>query len=401
MDKKIQTKLSVLITGLALLLALVACGSENANGGQVDQASTQEMTTGVGTLILKVNPEIEIDYDETGKVTNIRANNAEAEEIIADYSDYIGKDSNVVLKELIGRIGEAGYFVEETEGDNKKIVIELEAGSEFPNDNFIEQMAKNAQEAVEEYKYDSQVSYDDNTLISLEEAQKIAFEHAEVDGSKVNFDDVDLDADDGEPHYELEFIVDGEEYEYDVHALTGEILKSKREYSDDSEHRQEMKEKLNNGDYISFDQAKKIAFEDAGVLDADIRLYYKDFDWEDDLNAPVYKLMFMSGNDEFEYEINAVNSEIVEVDHDVKEGNSSPKETTLKEAEISQDGAVNIALKHAGVKSSEVTFDDIELDRGFKRSKWEIEFYHKGWEYDYEVDANTGEIIEFDSEFDD
>lgn len=62
------------------------------------------------------------------------------------------------------------------------------------------------------------------------------------------------------------------------------------------------------------------------------------------------------------------------------------KEITLEEAKT-------IALNNAGLTEAEVTFGEInkELDDGI--SKYEIEFYAGNVEYDYEIDAKTGEVI--------
>lgn len=62
--------------------------------------------------------------------------------------------------------------------------------------------------------------------ISLEEAKTIALGHAGVAEADVIFDDMDYEQEDGRPIYEISFDVGTTEYEYDIDALTGEILKS-------------------------------------------------------------------------------------------------------------------------------------------------------------------------------
>ncbi len=61
-------------------------------------------------------------------------------------------------------------------------------------------------------------------MISLAEAKKIAFNHAGVDGTQANFDEEEWDEDDGVPYYSLEFEIGQADYEYEIHAVTGEIL---------------------------------------------------------------------------------------------------------------------------------------------------------------------------------
>ena len=233
MNKKLRSLVGMLFIGFALLL--VGCSGDSANDSQAALSATDgTVLADSGTLYLKVNPEIAIDYDENGKVTGIVGVNDDGTDIVDMYPDFIGKDSGLVVKDLIALIGEAGFFVEEIEGNAKKIVIELEAGSPMPGDNFLEIMASSAQSAVEEYKLNSNVEVEGKTYMTLEEAKNIAFKHAGIDGANAVFDDQDFDVDDGVPHFELEFKLDGVEYEYDIHALTGEVLKFEQDRDDNS-----------------------------------------------------------------------------------------------------------------------------------------------------------------------
>lgn len=70
-----------------------------------------------GTLILKVNPEIEIGYDENGKVISLSGVNQDGKGIVEGYQDYIGKECRVVVNDLVEDIREAGYFVEEVDSN--------------------------------------------------------------------------------------------------------------------------------------------------------------------------------------------------------------------------------------------------------------------------------------------
>lgn len=155
MKKRIYSVVGVLF--MAVSLVLVGC---SADGDRALSSSENEIAA-LGTIILKVNPEIAIDYNDQGEVTNIRALNEDAEGIITNYADFIGKSSEVVLKELIQLIGDAGYFVEEIEGKSKRIVIELEAGSELPTEDFLVDMATNAQGAAQEFAPNSEVNVEE------------------------------------------------------------------------------------------------------------------------------------------------------------------------------------------------------------------------------------------------
>lgn len=61
-------------------------------------------------------------------------------------------------------------------------------------------------------------------------------------------------------------------------------------------------------------------------------------------------------------------------------------------AKISRDKAKQIALEHAKLKESDVKNYHIELDKDNGHLEYDIEFNYNGAEYDYEIDADTGEI---------
>ena len=63
---------------------------------------------------------------------------------------------------------------------------------------------------------------------------------------------------------------------------------------------------------------------------------------------------------------------------------------------IGEAKAKDIALKHAGLSSSKVTFLPISLDWDDGRQVYEVEFYSGNKEYDYEIDAATGTILSYD-----
>lgn len=329
---------------VALAFVLVGCSPSGTQSSEAELPSIEGTAIAdSGTLLLKVNPEIAIDYDQNGKVTSIRGINDDGEEIIANYPDFIGKNSEQVLQDLIVKIGEAGYFVEEVEGKSRQIVIELEEGSVLPDDKFLEKLALNAQKAVEEYQLNSDVTVEGDTYISLDEAKQIAFDHAGVDGTSAKFDDQEFDVDDGVPSYELEFKINGNEYEYDIHALTGEVLKFEADLKEaaqpakptapaqpaapakpaapekpaapvQSAEKQNKKPAENKQTLISLSEAKQIAFNHAGIDGTNA--VFDDQELDSDDGVPVYELEFDLNGIEYEYDIHAVTGAILEYEHD-------------------------------------------------------------------------------------
>ena len=64
--------------------------------------------------------------------------------------------------------------------------------------------------------------------------------------------------------------------------------------------------------------------------------------------------------------------------------------------QISRERAMEIALADAGVSADGASFVRSHLDRERGRKVYDIEFYIDNMEYDYEIDATTGEIISVD-----
>lgn len=65
---------------------------------------------------------------------------------------------------------------------------------------------------------------------------------------------------------------------------------------------------------------------------------------------------------------------------------------------IGREEAKTIALSHAGVTESEVTFLRIEQDQDDGRIEYSVDFTADNKEYDYEIDGYTGQILDYDIE---
>ena len=124
---------------------LVACSQP--------KSSTKIANSDAGILLLKVNPEIAIFYDEEGKVTNIESRNDDAKKIIESYTDFKGKDAKKVVTDLVAVMGKAGYLVEEIEGSPRKIVIEIEKGSRIDDKAFLDDIVLDVKKYVNENQF--------------------------------------------------------------------------------------------------------------------------------------------------------------------------------------------------------------------------------------------------------
>lgn len=79
---------------------------------------------------------------------------------------------------------------------------------------------------------------------------------------------------------------------------------------------------------------------------------------------------------------------------------SDGSQNNSAKAKLSYDEAKAAALKHAGFNNEDVKFLRCELDRDDGVLKYEVEFTKDGVEYEYDINANTGEILWVDKDYD-
>ena len=141
--------------------------------------------------------------------------------------------------------------------------------------------------------------------------------------------------------------------------------------------------------YIGEAKAKELALDHAGLTASQVTFYRAILDWEN--GRRVYDVEFWSGNKEYDYEIDATTGEVVSFDQDVEGYAPSTSQT-----DIGSEKAKSIALNHAGVSASNAVFLYVEADYENGRKVYEVEFYSGNKEYDYEIDASTGDILSYD-----
>lgn len=68
---------------------------------------------------------------------------------------------------------------------------------------------------------------------------------------------------------------------------------------------------------------------------------------------------------------------------------------------IGEEKAKQIALEKAGIGSDGVVFERIELDRDNGVWQYELDFRQGRYEYDADIKADDGSVINFETDFDD
>ena len=72
---------------------------------------------------------------------------------------------------------------------------------------------------------------------------------------------------------------------------------------------------------------------------------------------------------------------------------AAPAQNATGTGTVDEAAAQKIALEHAGVKAADATITKSKLDYEDGRQVYDIEWYVGGAKYDYEIAADTGEII--------
>ena len=225
-------------------------------------------------------------------------------------------------------------------------------------------------------------SGDAGDYIGKARAKEIALDHAGLTYSDVSFVRVELDWDDGRAQYEVEFYAGNKEYDYEIDAATGKILDV------DFDIENFAIPSGSAGDYIGEAKAKEIALDHAGVSASKATFVHVELDWDD--GRPEYEVEFYAGNKEYDYDIDARTGDIRSYDFDAEYYAPSAGQNGL----IGESKAKAIVRDRAGSDSG--TFREFKLDWDDGRATYEGE-YRVGWtEYEFEIDAATGTLLEWD-----
>ena len=142
--------------------------------------------------------------------------------------------------------------------------------------------------------------------IGLSEAKKIALADAGLKTNQVTFVQTELNYDNGRWQYDIEFYTsNSKEYDYEIDALTGNIL----HVDYDAEH-YSATDKDSSDKYIGEAKAKEKALNRAGLTASQVTFTKAKLDRED--GRWVYEIKFYSGSKKYECEIDALNGTVID-----------------------------------------------------------------------------------------
>ena len=259
----------------------------------------------------------------------------------------------------------------------------------------------------------------ESSAIGEENAKNFAFADAGVDPVSAQITKIEFDYEQGQFVYEIEFVAEGTEYEYWIKASDGSVVKKEieRVTLDGSNATVTAK--------ITLDDAKQTALEDAGVAISDATFTKEKLDLDDGVS--VYEIEFNVDNVEYEYKVNANTGAIYSKTKETfnRQENAAPSiqpeepqpskedasnsgsgvqnqqsanQSQSNSQKLSLEQAKSKAIADAKVSASAVTYTKAKLDYDDGALLYDIEFYTSTHEYDYEIDAKTGNILSRDVE---
>ena len=265
----------------------------------------------------------------------------------------------------------------------------------------------------------SKAAEETKQTIAMEDAVKIAMEDAKAAETDAAVYKQIWEYSDNAEIFEVDFLVPGQmKYEYEIAADTGAILENDKEAwdaNDDREYEGLTPGKTTDTEKVNkaLEGAADTAFKDAGVKKDDVIICKQGTDFEN--GREVYVVEFLQeGKTKYEYEIAAADGTIVfheqepwETEDDFEYKGLLHPETVQENrtgeetGSISKTEAKEMALKDAGLSENDVTITKCRMDFDDGAEKYEVEFRTAdGYEYEYELDAKTGKILDKDVELD-
>jgi len=201
--------------------------------------------------------------------------------------------------------------------------------------------------------------------INAEKAAAIAMENAGIAQEDVVKLSSTYDQENGKNFFEVGFYAKDFEYDYIVAASDGIILEAKREMMDSDDYKDaglEIPESLKPKAETKKEQKKE--------------------------SSSSTKTDSTNTQQSSQSQQSAQSSQSSQ--------ESKPQQSTSSSGYIGTDKAKSIALNKAGLSSKDVTFTKAKLDKDDGVYVYEIEFVSNSYEYEFEINAKSGKIIDYD-----
>lgn len=343
-------------------------------------------------------------------------------------------ESSVLTQNIIGESSKVKEFSKKhniSEGRAKFILEFVKSNSQYNADDLAELtvnelniLVQSSNKGVNNVKTQGQAS--EKAYIGSEKAESLAFEYAGVSKANAKNIDVDFEAEriDGKMVmiYEVDFDVENIEYDVDIDAVSGKLIKIEHETifekddkdeedKDDDEIETDKKEDdiVPDKSYIGEAKAKETALSFFGLKEKDVKDL--DCDLEREKGKVIYDVDFIYGNEKYDVDIDAVSGGVLKSKKELISKNETEQKDDKDDEKhvqvnpgvnyIGEKTATDFALYHVGIKIDQAKNIKCELEKENGKMIYEVEFNYGENEYDYDIDAVTGVIINNSVEKDD
>lgn len=151
---------------------------------------------------------------------------------------------------------------------------------------------------------------------------------------------------------------------------------------------------------VSLERAKEIALNHAGKTASQVQFIKAYQDWDDGIQKYDIEFTFTSNNitHKYDYEI-STSGNIISYDYDAESyfPNYGGNTSTGTNVAITAERAKQIAISRASGATTANIYE-FKLDRDDGRYEYEGKIIYNTLEYEFKIDANTGNVIEWDVE---
>lgn len=201
--------------------------------------------------------------------------------------------------------------------------------------------------------------------ITIEKAEEVALSDAGLSETDVTSIKTKPDTENGISVYNIEFYAKDTKYEYEVQIDTGKIYSRSKEI-------------LGSQESIPNETIQNIDLPEETQTDSDL------------LSETQQNAIQQSTAKQNEVQQNTIQQN--EVQQDTIQQNAAQQE----KEQIDLNAAKDMALKDAGLTSSEVVYTKEKLEYEDGIAVYDIEFYTDAAEYEYEINATTGAVVSRD-----
>lgn len=327
---------------------------------------------------LDVNPSVSLELNRMERVVRAQALNEDGKAILGDM-DLKGTDADVAVNALIGAMLKEGYLSEmensvllsvandDSEKDRKlqkKLLDSVQQAFEGASVQgaVLSQSLSKEDEEVRQLAKKYEISQGKAALALQLQRQTVKLSMADIAALSIN---------------DINLLVSSKGY-----ALSDVVSMGT----------------ASSKGYIGEERAEELAFEVSEMAREEVHHIKTSMDYNE--GRVTYEVEFYKEQNKYEYEFDAQTSELLEWESEWK--NQELLEKELEELDRSQtvegigsQQALEIACADAGVSYKDIVFEEVTPVYENGTELYDIDFNTDEHEYEYKIDAATGEIIKY------